>query len=221
MNVCSVLVGVIISFIYMWPLALMALLTLPLYSIGAMAEAKLFLGGEDEKVTTSDLPANTAGGIIVESLVSIKTVASLTLEYHIYDKYCKALNKEGQSYVKSSMLLGMLAGFSLCIQFISFGFYFWWGGYLIDKFHYDYNDFLISLFALIFSLSGMAVAMMDMKSKDEAAAASERLFEIINRKSKIDPLEGFTSRAEGTQLSSFDSSSNSLETPLLGDNHLV
>ena len=204
----------------MWPLALMALLTLPLYSIGAMAEQKLFFG-EDEKVTTSDLPANTAGGIIVESLVSIKTVASLTLEYHIYDKYCKALNKEGQSYVKSSMLLGMLAGFSLCIQFISFGFYFWWGGYLIDKFHYDYNDFLISLFALIFSLSGMAVAMMDMKSKDEAAAASERLFEIINRKSKIDPLEGFTSRAEGTQLSSFDSSSNSLETPLLGDNHLV
>jgi len=214
MNICSVVVGVIISFIYMWPLALVALLTLPLYTIGAIGEAKLFIG-EDEKVSTSDLPANSAGGIIVESLVSIKTIASLTLEDHRHKQYCEALSDEGQSYINDCMLLGFIGGFSSAIQFISFGFYFWWGGTLIDKYHYDYNDFLVSLFALIFSLSGMAIAMMDMTSKEEASAAAERIFKIINRKSKIDPLKGFTSDTEGTLISYFDSSANPLEIPLL------
>jgi len=208
----------------MWPMALMALLTLPLYSVGAIGEAKLFMG-EDEKVSSSHLAANSPGGIIVESLVSIRTVASLTLEDHIFKKYCKVLRNEDQSIVKSSMLLGAIAGFSLCIQFVSFGFYFWWGGYLIDNFHYDYNNFLISLFALIFSMSGMAVAMMDLASKEEAATAAERLFKIINRRSKIDPLEGFTNKidpiegftsvTDKTQLSSMDSPTNTLEIPLL------
>ena len=214
MNICSVVVGVIISFIYMWPLALMALLTLPLYTIGAIGEAKLFMG-EDEKVSTSDLPANSAGGIIVESLVSIKTIASLTLEDHRHKQYCEALSDEGQSYINDCMLLGFIGGFSTAIQFFSFGFYFWWDGTLIDKYHYDYNDFLVSLFALIFSLSGMAIAMMDMTSKEEASAAAERIFKIINRKSKIDPLKGFTSDTEGTPISYFDSSANLLAIPLL------
>jgi len=214
MNICSVVVGVIISFIYMWPLALMALLTLPLYTIGAIGEAKTFMG-EDEKVSTADLPANSAGGIIVESLVSIKTIASLTLEDHRHKQYCEALSDEGQSYINDCILLGFIGGFSTAIQFFSFGFYFWWGGTLIDKYHYDYNDFLVSLFALIFSLSGMAIAMMDMTSKEEASAAAERIFKIINRKSKIDPLKGFTSDTKGTLISYFDSSANPLEIPLL------
>jgi len=219
MNIFSVLIGILISFIYMWPLALMAMATLPLYSIGAIGEMKL-MTGEDEKISSLDVPVNSSGGIIVETLVNIKTVASLTLEEHIFQKYCKVLTNENESYVETSMYCGFVAGFSFAIQFFSFAFYFWWGGTLIDQYGYDYHDFLISLFALIFSLSGMAVAMMDMTSKEQATAASERLFKIINRRSKIDPIAGNTSKAVGAQVPTTDSNPNTLETVLISENTL-
>jgi hypothetical protein len=60
------------------------------------------------------------------------------------------------------------------------------------SFHYpesfDYRDFLISMFALLFSISGMGVAAQGATNRDKAKLAAERIFELTDRKSLIDPL---------------------------------
>jgi hypothetical protein len=53
---------------------------------------------------------------------------------------------------------------------------------------YEFRDFFISMVFLLFSISGMAVAMQGIADSDESNAAAERVFELMERKSQIDPL---------------------------------
>ena len=67
---------------------------------------------------------------------------------------------------------------------------FWWGGWLLFKFpeQFAFNDFLISMFSLLFSLFALGAAAQGATDKKKAEAAAGRLFYLINRKSAIDPL---------------------------------
>lgn len=67
---------------------------------------------------------------------------------------------------------------------------FWWGGWLL--FHYPerftFHEFLVSMFALLFSLFALGAAAQGLVDKKKAEAAAGRLFYLMNRVSEIDPL---------------------------------
>jgi len=58
---------------------------------------------------------------------------------------------------------------------------------------FTYRAFLISMFSLLFSLSGLGMAAQGATDKDKTKAAGERIFELVERESTIDPLstEGY------------------------------
>jgi hypothetical protein len=53
---------------------------------------------------------------------------------------------------------------------------------------FDFNSFLISMFALLFSLFALGAAAQGATDKKKAEAAAGRLFYLINRESANDPL---------------------------------
>lgn len=53
---------------------------------------------------------------------------------------------------------------------------------------FTFRQYLISMFALLFSLSGMSVAAMGATDKVKAQLAAKRIFDLIDRKSPIDSL---------------------------------
>jgi len=187
MNLSSVLVGVVISFVFMWPFALLTLFSLPAMSFGAMAEMRLYYG-EDEVHDKED--ENSPGGIVVETLLNMRTVASLTIEKQRSEEYKKALEQEHPDLVKSNIIRGATTGLGFATQMWCMALWFWWGGFLLWKYPgiWTYRDFLISIFSLMFSLSGMAAAAMGATNKEKAKEAAGRIFELIDQKSKIDPL---------------------------------
>jgi hypothetical protein len=67
---------------------------------------------------------------------------------------------------------------------------FWFGGWLLDTYPntYIYRDFLISLFSLLFGLEGMGFAAQGTTDRDKAKKAADRIFELTDRQSAIDPL---------------------------------
>ena len=67
---------------------------------------------------------------------------------------------------------------------------FWWGGWLLLNYPniFTFRDWLISMFGLMFSLSGTAVAAQGATNRDKAKLAADRIFELIDRESAIDPL---------------------------------
>jgi hypothetical protein len=67
---------------------------------------------------------------------------------------------------------------------------FFFGGWLLDRLpdEYTFRDYLISLFALFFSLYGLAIAAQGAVNREKAKLAAQRIFDLMDRKSAIDPL---------------------------------
>jgi ATP-binding cassette subfamily B (MDR/TAP) protein 1 len=187
MNISSVLVGIVTSFFFMWPFAAVAVFTLPFLAFAARARVKMFLG-EDEG-TYKQENEKSSGGIVIETLSNIRTVASLGIESVCSKKYLETLQIEEPSSIsinmrKASMGLGQL------IRVWCIALFFWWGGFILHNQpgRYTLRDFLISMFSLLFSITGMAMSMQGVSDPKVAKEAAKRVFELIERPSAIDPL---------------------------------
>jgi hypothetical protein len=66
----------------------------------------------------------------------------------------------------------------------------WWGGWLLFNYpnQFAFDDFLVSNFALLFSLFGLGAAFQDMSDRKETEKSASRIFYLLDRKSTIDPL---------------------------------
>jgi len=73
---------------------------------------------------------------------------------------------------------------------------FYFGGWLMLHRHYPMRHFLIALFGLMLSLTGLAAALNGLTDAEKAGEAATRIFELIERDSEIDPLseEGKTQK---------------------------
>lgn len=151
-------------------------------------EMKTYLG-EDEG-DANHIGEHSPGGIVIETLADIRTVASLTLESQRAEEYADALAKEDFHPFRNKIAKGSGAGLGQFTQMWGFGLMFFFGGWLLDKYpnEFAYRDYLIALFAFMFSLYGLAAAFEGTADREKAKAAASRIFEVIERQSLIDPL---------------------------------
>eukprot|EP00571_Detonula_confervacea_P016438 CAMPEP_0172302832 /NCGR_PEP_ID=MMETSP1058-20130122/4475_1 /TAXON_ID=83371 /ORGANISM="Detonula confervacea, Strain CCMP 353" /LENGTH=1448 /DNA_ID=CAMNT_0013013465 /DNA_START=173 /DNA_END=4519 /DNA_ORIENTATION=- len=189
LNLASVATGLTISMIFMWPFALLSIGVIPFMGFATALEMKRFLG-EDEGGEVVEDGCDSPGGIIVETLLNIRTVSALTMEEQRFKDYEKALERSEGNLIPDSAISGALSGLSIGIQQWVNALQFWWGGWLIFNYPhlFGFKDFLISMFSLLFSLFALGAAAQGATDKTKAEAAAGRLFYLINRKSEIDPL---------------------------------
>lgn len=190
MNLSSVVVGMIVAFVYMWPFALMTIGLIPFMSVGKALEIQTYMGDDLGVKTTEELPPNSSGGIIVESLLNIRTVASLTIEEERLKEYEAAVTREDANPMRQIVLKGCTGGISMFVQLWGMGLMNWFGGWLLFRFpeNYSFEDMLISMFGLMFGLTGIGIAMADLVDSEKAKSAAKRVFALIDRQSLIDPL---------------------------------
>eukprot|EP00594_Rhizosolenia_setigera_P019715 CAMPEP_0178968634 /NCGR_PEP_ID=MMETSP0789-20121207/18378_1 /TAXON_ID=3005 /ORGANISM="Rhizosolenia setigera, Strain CCMP 1694" /LENGTH=1391 /DNA_ID=CAMNT_0020654615 /DNA_START=25 /DNA_END=4196 /DNA_ORIENTATION=- len=196
LNLSSLLVGLVLSFVYMWPFALGVLVIIPFMAFGAMVEMKLYMGEDDTDVKGKKEDKSLSGSILLETLLNITTVASLGMEKNRLLQYEEALQGETNPSSKKSccvskeeLLKAMTTGLGQLCQYIGMGLMFWWGGWLLYKMDFTFRDFNIAMFGLLFSLSGTATAAQGATDKEKAKKASKRIFSLIDKQSKIDPLD--------------------------------
>lgn len=173
----------------MWPFALLALGCVPLMGFATSIHMKQMLG-EDEGATTTEDGKNSPGGVIVETLLNMRTVAALTLEQQRYKDYENALLKADASHNMEAFMGGFTGGLSMFIQQWINALQLWFGGWLLYKFPEDYvfKDFLISNFAVLFALFGLGAAFQDISDRKEVEKSCGRIFYLLDRVSEIDPL---------------------------------
>jgi ATP-binding cassette, subfamily B (MDR/TAP), member 1 len=194
----SILVGVTLSFFYMWEFALLAIACVPLMGFATAIDMQQFLGA-DEGVESAD-ELNSPGGIIVETLLNMRTVSALTLERERFANYEKALFMSEPSHGKAAFMAGITSGLSMFIQQWINALQMWFGGYLLftNPLTYTFKDFLIANFAILFGLFGLAGAFQDITDKKAVEESAGRIFHLLERKSAIDPLS-----EEGKKLGVF------------------
>lgn len=78
----SIVTGVVMSFVFMWPFALLAIGCIPLMGFATSIEMKQIQGQDEagDNANWAQDELNSPGGILVETLLNIRTVSALTLE---------------------------------------------------------------------------------------------------------------------------------------------
>jgi ATP-binding cassette, subfamily B (MDR/TAP), member 1 len=173
----------------MWQFALLALACIPIMGFATSLEMKKMLG-EDIGEQDDAEGLNTPGGVLVETLLNIRTVAALALEETRYDDYEKAIERAEIDSKQEALVSGLTAGAVLSVQQFINALQLWFGGWLLNRYPDDYElrDFLISNFAIQFALFGLGSAFQDLSDRKEVEKSAARVFYLLDRKSAIDPL---------------------------------
>ena len=74
MNLSSVFVGILLSFFYTWPMALMNLAILPFMAFGAEMEMRMYMGDDEGEESIDKIDEKFAAEIVIESLMNIRTL---------------------------------------------------------------------------------------------------------------------------------------------------
>lgn len=185
----SLITGVVLAFFFMWPLALLCLVSVPVMGWATSLEMEKTLGTDDGEDNVEE-EANSPGGIVVETLLNMGTVSALTMQEDRYRAFQDALDTSRGRYFRKSLHQGILGGLSMALQqWIQAG-QFYFGGWLLMKYpeSFSFNDLLIAIFCFLFSLFGLGIAFQDMSDRKETEASASRIFYLLDRKSEIDPL---------------------------------
>jgi len=190
MSVSGVATGVVISFVFMWPFAILAILCIPVMGFASSLEMKQMMGEDMEEEGNVKEEVSSPGGIVVETLLNMGTVSALTLEEERYRIFQDALEKNEDNYVKEGLHQGVLAGLSVSLQQWIFGLQFWFGGWILTKYpeKYTFFDLNVSMFCILFGVFTLGAAFQDMADRKETEESASRIFYLIDRNSDIDPL---------------------------------
>ena len=158
---------------------------------GAEMEMRMYVKGSDEgddSVLNDD--EQSPGGIIIESLLNIRSIASLCLEKAKLKEYKSALRAENPRPFVNNFLKGCGFGLGQFFQFWGLSLMYWFGAWLLHSYYptYTFRDFVISMFSMFFSLYGLNVALEGATDRKRAKLAADRIFNLIDRTSAIDPL---------------------------------
>jgi len=188
MTIASVGAGLVTSFIFMWEFALVALGILPFMAFGEYMQTAQMMGSDEGDINKTAVESSE-GAIVVETLLNIRSVASLSMEEARVQTYTEALQEKNKtSTLPRNAVAGTGQGLGSFFQMWGYALMFYWGSWLLLNRDYEMRDYLVSLFGLMLSLTGLAAAMSGLTDAEKAKAAAHRIFELVERKSDIDPL---------------------------------
>jgi ATP-binding cassette subfamily B (MDR/TAP) protein 1 len=85
-------------------------------AFGAMMEMKMYMGEDEGDVDDTNVNIKSAAGIVIESLLNIRTVASLTLEKIRLEEFTDAMKRENPSPFKTNLIKGSSSGLGQICQ---------------------------------------------------------------------------------------------------------
>ncbi|KAL8387003.1 hypothetical protein RB595_010231 [Gaeumannomyces hyphopodioides] len=176
----------VIAFVTNWKLTLIVSCIAPL-CIGFMATVSFIEAGYETKVLETHAQANAyAEGI----LASIRTVHAFEMRNRIVGKFDEILTEAHNHGKKISVLLGTLFSAEYTIIYLGYGLAFWQGIHMMARGEIansgEVFTVLLSVVIAAISLTQMAPYSIEFT---RAASAAAQLFALIDRQSKIDPLD--------------------------------
>lgn len=185
----SVAIGVALSFFFVWPVALLALGCIPLMGY-ALSLRIGKASGLDRGDSTESVQIDSPGGILVETLENIQTVAALTLEEFKFEEFKESLASSEPNNNWESTKTAFSHGMAYLIHHWVDALLLFFGGWLLHAHptSFTFLDVLNSNLALYFSLFGLGIALKEVADREEIKQATSRVFYVLDRQSALDPL---------------------------------
>ncbi|KAJ6301922.1 hypothetical protein OIU77_016100 [Salix suchowensis] len=177
--------GFAIGFIKGWLLALVLLSSIPPLVIAGGAMALIMT-----KMSSRGQVAYAEAGNIVEQTVgAIRTVASFTGEKHAIEKYNSKLKIAYNSAAQQGLASGLGLGTMLFIVFGTYALAIWYGSKLIVEKGYNGGQVMTVIISIMTGGMSLGQTSPCMNAFASGQAAAYKMFETIERKSKIDPYD--------------------------------
>jgi ATP-binding cassette subfamily B (MDR/TAP) protein 1 len=186
----AILAGIIIAFIASWRLALVVCAIMPFLIASSLMQGKAFKGYNIGAAKALE----ESGHIASESVAAIRTVASLNLQNQMVERFQASLvipQKNGFSKAASA---AAGQGFSNFVLFSGYAVAFYAGGHFMVDGVLDFTGMMRVFLALTMASQAAGNAINWAGNAAQAERARRSIFQILDRKSVIDPLSN-----EGTK----------------------
>jgi len=169
--------GIILSFIYSWQIALLALGLSPILVIGQIVQGKIHTG-----FAKSEEAYNEAGAIVMEAAINIRTVASFCNEETFIRKFNEKIDKPMLEASRKGIISGFGFGFSQFLMFSFFAVMFYVAAVLQYQEGLSLKGFFISLFAIIQAAGATGGSSNFLPDVGESVISAEKIFDILDAK---------------------------------------
>ncbi|TXG49709.1 hypothetical protein EZV62_025584 [Acer yangbiense] len=179
----AVIVAVIIGMLLQWRLALVALATLPILTVSAIAQ-KLWLAGFSRGIQEMHRKASL---VLEDAVRNIYTVVAFCAGNKVMELYRYQLNKIFKQSFLHGMAIGFAFGFSQFLLFACNALLLWYTAISVRDGHMDLptalKEYMVFSFATFALVEPFGLAPYILKRRKSLTS----VFEIIDRVPKIDP----------------------------------
>ena len=178
----SLISGLALSIYYDWRLTVISFCFIPFIIISNLLVAKTKRSGRKSYKKNNI----EAGGILSESVLNTKTIFSFNFQKESVKLYMEVLNSETKTFVRDSILLGILMGFGVFCSFANHSalFYFSKKFFLEESLSYKTMNITIQILNLMTSgISNGIRGIFDIKIAKSSFAS---IFTLLKTKTQID-----------------------------------
>ncbi|RUS90224.1 hypothetical protein EGW08_002005, partial [Elysia chlorotica] len=176
--------GFTMCFAYGWELALVMQIASPLLFLSFAVVGMVYTN-----MSRMEREAYAkAGGVAEEVISSMRTVQAFGGQEKEAQRYARGLTEAKDLGVRKSMVNGIGTGIGWCIIFSNWGLGFWYGGWLVRHSDYSVKDMMTVFFTSLIGCLSLGLAMPSLITINTGRVAAFGVFQIIDRKSKIDGL---------------------------------
>ncbi|XTI94332.1 leptomycin B resistance protein pmd1 [Cenococcum geophilum] len=182
LNSCATIIGALaISISFGWKLALVCASTMPFLLACGFLRIWVVVQLEGRAKKKTD-----AGGFACEAASSIRTVASLTLERDLSEKYHQKLEAQAVENLRFSTLSCILYALSQSLMLFALALTFWYGGTLILSKEYTLVQFFICYAAILNGSQAAGAVFAYAPDMGNAKHSAQVLKALLTRVPKID-----------------------------------
>lgn len=191
-SMAALMWGVILAFIFSWPVAICGFLICPFIVISSAVSAKLdkqtvFNAGEENQ---DGKEQNAAELLVGDTIQNYKTVQSFGNDQVIIEEYQEIILQQMQGEIIGGRIFGFSWGLSQAIQNMSFGVLYYCTARLQAAWpDYEYlngEDMYIAMFSLLFGAFTAGQASQFGPDMIKAKASAVKIFKIVMQPSLID-----------------------------------
>lgn len=179
----AILVAVLIGMLLQWRLALVALATLPILTVSAIAQ-KLWLAGFSRGIQEMHRKASL---VLEDAVRNIYTVVAFCAGNKVMELYRLQLKKIFRQSFLHGMAIGFAFGFSQFLLFACNALLLWYTAYCVKHKYMDLptaiKEYMVFSFATFALVEPFGLAPYILKRRKSLVS----VFEIIDREPKIDP----------------------------------
>ena len=192
----SLVVGLVIAFVYCWQMSLVMLASIPIMIAASALQWLVLLGAsknENQNITN-------ANQIVVDSVMNARTVQALCVEKNLVHMYVGWVEKSLVGMWRRSLLAGIGFGVSNGIFFFIMAGGFYVASLLIKESIADFEGVMMAFMGIFYAGMGAGQAAVMVGDATKAKVACHDLFQLMDRVSAIDGLEPAATAATPQKL---------------------